>query len=40
MVDTRSIMNAIQNEALDHRNEMEIIHDKCSMLGANGVVST
>ena len=34
MVDTQSIMNAIHGEALDRRNEMEIRHDKCSMLGA------
>ena len=34
VVDTRSTMDAIQNEALDCRNEIEIRHDKCSMLGA------
>ena len=34
VVDIWSIMNAIQNEALDRRNEMETRHDKCSMFGA------
>lgn len=40
IVDTWSIINAIQNEALDHRNKIEIIHDKCSMLGVNEVANT
>ena len=34
MVDTRSTIDVRQNEALDRRKEMEIRHDKCSMLGA------